>query len=71
MEVVRLGYVGAGFMAQKVHLPNFASISNCRLVALAEVRERLGREVAKAALEVERKLGEAGEQLLADVGAGA
>lgn len=47
MEEVRLGYVGAGFMAQKVHLPNFSSIPNCRLVALAEVRERLGREVAK------------------------
>ena len=35
MEVVRLGYVGCGFMAQNVHLPNFASLAGCRLVALA------------------------------------
>src|SRR5690348_8944540 len=44
-EPVRLGYVGCGFMAQKVHLPNFASIPECRLVALAEVREDLGQAV--------------------------
>jgi predicted dehydrogenase len=44
-EPVRLGYVGCGFMAQKVHLPNFANIPECRLVALAEVREDLGRAV--------------------------
>lgn len=41
----RLGYVGCGFMAQKVHLPNFASLDSCRLVALAEVRSDLRREV--------------------------
>lgn len=44
-EPVRLGYVGCGFMAQKVHLPNFASIPGCRLIALAEVRPDLGRAV--------------------------
>lgn len=43
---VRFGYVGCGFMAQRVHLPNFASLSGCRLVALAEARPRLGRAVA-------------------------
>ena len=40
-EPVRLGYVGCGFMAQNVHLPNFASLEGCRLVALAEARPRL------------------------------
>ena len=44
-EPVWLGYVGCGFMAQKVHLPNFAAIPECRLAALAEVREDLGRAV--------------------------
>lgn len=44
---LRLGYVGCGFMAQNVHLPNFASLSNCRLVALAEKRPWLGRQVAR------------------------
>ncbi len=42
---VRLGYVGCGMMAQSVHLPNFSSIPGCELVALAEVRQDLGRKV--------------------------
>lgn len=46
MTTVRLGYVGCGFMAQKVHLPNFASIPECEIVALAEVRGDLREKVA-------------------------
>lgn len=34
-------------MAQKVHLPNFSTISECEILAIAEVRERLGRMVQK------------------------
>jgi len=45
VERVRLGYVGCGFMAQKVHLPNFSSLANCELAALAEVRPELGKKV--------------------------
>ena len=44
-ERVRIGYVGAGAMAQRVHLPNFASLPNCEVVALAEVRAELGRKI--------------------------
>ena len=44
---IRLGYVGAGSLAQRVHLPNFASLEGCELVALAEVRRSLGQEVAR------------------------
>ncbi|MEO6014731.1 MAG: Gfo/Idh/MocA family oxidoreductase [Devosia sp.] len=43
---VRLGYVGCGFIAQHIHLPNFASLADCELVALAELRPELGRKVA-------------------------
>ncbi len=43
---VRLGYIGCGFMAQNVHLPNFSSIAGCELVALAERRPRLREKVA-------------------------
>jgi predicted dehydrogenase len=43
---LRLGYVGAGFMAQKVHLPNFASLDSCSVTALAEAREDLRGAVA-------------------------
>jgi predicted dehydrogenase len=45
-SAIRIGYVGAGFMAQKVHLPNFAAIPGCELVALAEVRPKLRAAVA-------------------------
>ncbi|HXF63005.1 MAG TPA: Gfo/Idh/MocA family oxidoreductase [Caldilineaceae bacterium] len=45
MSLIRLGYVGCGYMAQKVHLPNFLSIPDCEVVALAEVRQELGRRV--------------------------
>ena len=45
MQKIRLGYVGCGFMAQKVHLPNFHAIPDCDLVALAEVRQELGQRV--------------------------
>ncbi len=43
--MLRIGYVGCGFMAQRVHLPNFDSIGQCQLVALAELRPALGRLV--------------------------
>lgn len=44
-EPIRLGYVGCGFMAQKVHLPNFSALPGCELVALAELRRELGKQV--------------------------
>lgn len=44
-DTIRLGYVGGGGLAQRIHLPNFASLPDCELVALAEVREDLGRKV--------------------------
>jgi len=47
MAKLRLGYVGCGFMAQRVHLPNFSSIPECEIVALAELRPELGQEVQR------------------------
>lgn len=47
MEKVRLGYVGAGFMAQAVHLPNFTALPDCEVVALAEMRPQLAQKVAE------------------------
>jgi len=40
-----MGYVGCGFMAQKVHLPNIASLESADLLAVAEVRPTLGEAV--------------------------
>ncbi len=45
MDRIRLGYVGCGWMGQRVHIPNFSSLPNCELIALAEVRPELGRRV--------------------------
>ena len=42
---LRMGYVGCGFMAQKVHIPNLLGIPECALLGLAEVRTELGRKV--------------------------
>jgi predicted dehydrogenase len=61
---IRLGYVGCGFMGQKVHLPNFASIPGCELMALAEVRPRLRERVAER-YRIPRRY-ESHEQLAAD-----
>jgi predicted dehydrogenase len=44
---VRFGYVGCGFMAQGVHIPNFAAIPGVELVALAELRPELGAKVQR------------------------
>ena len=49
MSKLKMGYIGCGFMAQKVHLPNIQSLAeDCELVAIAEVRPRLGRLVQTA-----------------------
>jgi len=44
-RAVNFGYVGCGFVAQKVHIPNFMSIPGCNFRALAELRPKLGRRV--------------------------
>ena len=43
---VRIGFVGCGMMGQAVHLINFVSLPNCEVVALSELRERVGKQVA-------------------------
>src|SRR4029077_19684323 len=44
---IRLGYVGCGFMAQHVHLPNFFNLFQCALFSFAERRPQLARAVAR------------------------
>ncbi len=43
---VKVAIVGAGFMGQLVHIPNFFRLQNCEVIALSDVREKLGRSVA-------------------------
>lgn len=44
---VRFGYVGCGFVAQTIHIPNYTSLPDCRFLALAEAREGIGETVAR------------------------
>ncbi len=47
MAKVRIGFVGVGSMGQCAHLKNYASIPDCEVVALAEIRPKLGQLVAQ------------------------
>ena len=47
MARLSMGYVGCGFMAQKVHIPNILALDECELAAVAEVRGELGARVQK------------------------
>jgi predicted dehydrogenase len=47
MASLKFGYVGCGFMGQGVHIPNFGSIPEVELVALAEIRPLLGEKVRR------------------------
>ena len=46
-QKVRIGFVGVGGMGQCAHMKNYASLDSCEVVALAEVRESLGQQVAR------------------------
>lgn len=43
----RIGFVGAGFMGQLVHLPNLTEMDECEVVALADRRPMLAERVAE------------------------
>ena len=42
----RIGFVGVGNMGQCAHLKNYVTLDDCEVVAIAEVRQELGRQVA-------------------------
>lgn len=46
-EKVRIGFVGVGGMGQMAHLRNYAIIPECEVVAIAELRPKLGDAVAR------------------------
>lgn len=46
MSKIRLGFVGVGGMGQCAHLHNYVSLPDCEVVALSEVKEGLGKQVA-------------------------
>ncbi len=46
MSKVRIGFVGVGSMGQCAHLKNYATLPDCEVAAIAELREKLGKTVA-------------------------
>ena len=46
MTKLKIGFVGVGGMGQCAHLKNYASLPDCEVTALAEIRESLGKRVA-------------------------
>ncbi len=44
---VRVAVIGAGFMSQVAHIPNFTRAEGCEVVAICDVRERLAKMVAE------------------------
>lgn len=47
MKKIKIGFVGVGNMGQAAHLQNYATLEECEVVALAEIRPELGRAVAQ------------------------
>lgn len=45
MRAIKMGYVGCGYMAQSVHIPNLANLPGCEFIAIADLRENLARKV--------------------------
>jgi len=45
LKKICFGYVGCGFVAQKIHIPNFKNLEGCDFKAIAEIRQNLGRRV--------------------------
>lgn len=44
--IVKVGFIGCGFMGQLAHLHSFSQLPGCRIVALAEARPKLAEAVA-------------------------
>ncbi len=45
-QKIRIGFVGVGTMGQCAHLRNYATLPDCEVVALAELRPNLAKQVA-------------------------
>lgn len=46
-KCVRIGFVGVGGMGQCAHLRNYAVLPDCKVAAIAEVREQTAAKVAQ------------------------
>lgn len=47
MDKTRIGFVGVGAMGQCAHLKSYTTVPECEVVAIAELRQDLGKRVAQ------------------------
>lgn len=47
MQKVRLGFIGAGFISQLVHLPSFYFDPRVKIVAISDLDKELLKKVSK------------------------
>lgn len=47
MKKINIGFIGAGFISQVAHIPNYIDNDLCDVVALAELRPSLGHKVCE------------------------
>ena len=47
MKKLKLGWVGSGFVGQVAHLANYVQLPEVEIVGLAELRQKLGRDVCQ------------------------
>ena len=45
--MIKVGFIGAGFIGQLAHLQNYIEIPGCEVAALAEIRPQLRERVQK------------------------
>lgn len=45
--MIRIGFIGAGFVAQQCHLPSFDSIPGCKIVAISDLHEDLANKIGR------------------------
>ena len=46
-NIIKVGFIGAGFIGQIAHIDNFSQLDTCELTAIAELRPKLRAEVAQ------------------------
>ena len=44
---IKIGIIGAGFISQICHIPNYSDNNNCEIIGLADFRKKLREKVAK------------------------
>lgn len=47
MEKIKIGFVGAGYMGQRAHIANYATLPDVELTGLAEGRTEIAKAVAQ------------------------